>query len=108
REQRPFGRIVVLVGHTLHGQIESPVVEIPAAPEPAQILAGLALHRPEEVRWRGMMEGPVANEAAESPVETLRPENLLAQQDESQGGLEVCQWMPIFLKNGIRTGHDDR
>src|ERR1700749_2125661 len=54
-----------------------PVVQIPSTPEPAQVLAALTLDLAEEVRWRGMLERPVANVFTKRPVETLRPQDLL-------------------------------
>jgi hypothetical protein len=39
----------------IHRHVESPVVHVPPAPEPAQVFARFALHRAEEVRRQSPM-----------------------------------------------------
>ncbi len=55
-----------------------------------------------------MLEGPLADETAESPVEALRSEYLLAQQDQSQRGFEVRHRVTVLLLDRIRTAHQHR
>ncbi len=51
-----------------YGKVQLLAIGAPATPPPAQILAGLTLHRAEEVGGLGMPERPLGDEAAEGGV----------------------------------------
>src|ERR1700761_285286 len=71
---------VALAGHhLLHSHVELPVVRVPTAPEPSQILAGFAFHEAEEIGRTGVLIGPGLDVAAKYRVETFRPDDLFAQ-----------------------------
>src|SRR6185437_15276534 len=75
------------------GDIETPIVEEPFPPKPREVFAGFVLHRPEEIVRPGMAIGPGVDIAAESIIEALFAEDLLAQQDQAQCGFEIDQRM---------------
>ena len=65
--------------HALDGDIETPVVEEPAAPEPGEVFAGLIIHHVEEVVGTGMAISPSLDIPAEGIVEAVGAEDLFPQ-----------------------------
>src|ERR1700678_59690 len=55
-----------------------------------------------------MAIGPLADEAAECPIEALRSEDLLTQQNQSQCRLEVADGMTVLARNHIGIRKNDR
>src|SRR3546814_14696585 len=75
-------RIAVDIGDLRRGEVHLPVLDIPAAPPPAQVFARIILHRAEEIGGLGVFERPRRREAAEGMVEPLWPQYLFAQQED--------------------------
>src|SRR3546814_8379995 len=82
RHQRAGLRIAVDIGDLRRGEVHLPVLDIPAAPPPAQVFARIILHRAEEIGGLGVFERPRRREAAEGMVEPLWPQYLFAQQED--------------------------
>src|SRR5699024_10164943 len=91
-----------------HRQVELPVVAEPAAPEPRQILARRTVHGTEEIRRRRLLEGPGFGVLAESRIEPLRPQYLVAQQGQAVGRLEVSDRVAVRLLDGTGARQDRR
>jgi hypothetical protein len=103
---RALGGITVDIGDAIRREIEGPAVEEPPAPEPGEILAALAVDGPEEVRRLWMFVRPVANELAERRVEPLRPQDVFAQENESEGCFEIADWVAIGDRYRVRARHN--
>src|SRR3546814_17703910 len=68
RHQRAVLRIAVDIGDLRRGEVHLPVLDIPAAPPPAQVFARIILHRAEEIGGLGVFERPRRREAEQGIV----------------------------------------
>ncbi len=105
---RALGGVAVDRRDAFDAIIERPVIVVPAAVPPAEILTALAFHGAEKVVGLGMLERPGGDEAAEGRIEAVRSEDLFPQQGQAQGRFEIGQRVTVFFGDDIGAGEDRR
>src|SRR5690606_28564743 len=99
-------RIIVWVGYLTYGLIKPPIVFEPSAPEPVEVFAGYIFDGPEEIIRRGVFVCPAVQVSFESTVKSLRPENFVPKEGETESRLEIGQDADVAFLHALRGAHN--